>query len=33
MPDLIFLTLTFFIFGIAHLYVTACDRLKATPKP
>jgi hypothetical protein len=33
MPDLIFLALTLLIFGIAHIYVTACDRLKAKPKP
>ena len=33
MADLIFIVLTLLLFGIGHLYVEACSRLKARPKP
>ena len=33
MADILFLTLTLVFFGIGHLYIEACDRLKAKPKP
>lgn len=33
MADLIFIVLTFVCFGVGHLYVTACARLKVSPKP
>jgi len=33
MADLIFIVLTLLFFGIAHVYVEACSRLKAGPKP
>ena len=33
MYDLLFLALTLLFFGVAHIYVTACDRLKVRPKP
>ncbi len=31
MQDLIFVFVTLFCFGIAHVYVTACDKLKVKP--
>ena len=33
MTDLLFIALTVLFFGIAHVYVEACDRLKVKPKP
>ena len=33
MSDLLFIALTLLSFGVAHLYVEACDRLKIRPKP
>jgi len=33
MSDLLFIVLTLLFFGTAHIYVTACDKLKARPKP
>jgi hypothetical protein len=33
MSDLLFIVLTLLFFGVAHIYVTACDKLKARPKP
>jgi hypothetical protein len=31
--DLLYIALTLLFFGVGHLYVTACDRLKVKPKP
>ena len=33
MADIVFIVLTLLFFGIAHVYVEACDRLKVRPKP
>ena len=33
MPDITFIVLTLLFFGVAHIYVTACDKLKVRPKP
>jgi hypothetical protein len=33
MSDVTFIVLTLFFFGVAHIYVTACDKLKVRPKP
>jgi hypothetical protein len=33
MADLLFIVLTLLCFGVGHVYVTACDRLKVRPKP
>ncbi len=32
MADALYILLTLLCFGAAHLYVTACDKLKAKPK-
>jgi hypothetical protein len=32
MADLLFIALTLLFFGIGHLYVEGCDRLKVRPK-
>ena len=33
MADTLFIILTLFFFGVAHVYIAACDKLKAKPKP
>jgi len=33
MSDLLFIVLTLLFFGVAHVYVTACNKLKVKPKP
>jgi hypothetical protein len=33
MADIVFIVLTLLFFGIAHMYVEACNRLKVRPKP
>jgi hypothetical protein len=33
MADTLFIILTLLFFGVAHIYVTACDKLKVKPKP
>ncbi len=33
MFDIVFVVVTLLLFGVAHLYVEACDRLKVRPKP
>ena len=32
MLDIIFIAITLLLFGVAHLYVESCDRLKVKPK-
>lgn len=33
MADVIFIVLTLLSFGIGHIYITACERLKVKAKP
>jgi hypothetical protein len=33
MNDLLFIALTLLLFGVGHVYVGGCDRLKAKAKP
>ena len=33
MADIAFIAATLIVFGVAHFYLEACDRLKVKPKP